>query len=468
MKKGSEDMRAIQVKVIRAIVGGKLIKGTEDGSIKQVIDYERHELRKKQTLVFIRKGQTIDWQALARYTPLVVISDKPEQELLQARPDITAIQVRSLQQAYWQFIEYYRSLFHIPVVAITGTCGKTTTKEMLKHMLSEQMTIQASISSKNEPRQSLPYLLGIDDQTEAAIFELGLGNTGNITHQCKIYQPTIGVLTNIGVHHLDGCQNLNGYIQAKAEIVKGVQPGGTLIINADDERIKKISLQAFQGKVVRFGIHKNADIYASTIRFAQRGMTCKLHVNHQTYNLYVPGFGEHQIYNALAAIAVVKEIDFPIPKALLRLRSYQPMERHLAFSTGVHGSTIIDDTWTNNPTSIEAAIKVVDAVRKDKKVIVVLGDIKRLGQFEKQYHQEVGRFLSHYPIDTLITIGKKARDIAKEAEQQGIKAEVQAFDEVAGVFEWMKPKLDAQTIVLIKGPMSSRSMIDFAAQLKQT
>jgi len=94
---------------------------------------------------------------------------------------------------------------------------------MLKHIASKHWQVQASVSSKNEPRQSLPYLTGIDDKTQAAIFELGLGNTGNIKHQCMIYQPTIGIITNIGVHHLDGCLNLEGYIKAKAEIVEGIK-----------------------------------------------------------------------------------------------------------------------------------------------------------------------------------------------------------------------------------------------------
>ncbi len=154
--------------------------------------------------------------------------------------------MKSIGQAYWTFIDYYRNLFQIPVVALTGTCGKTTTKEMIKHIASREWNVQASVSSKNEPRQSLPYLTGIDKSTEAAIFELGLGNTGNIKHQCMIYQPTIGIITNIGVHHLDGCGNLEGYIKAKAEILEGISEGGTLIINADDENTKKNTLAYFQ------------------------------------------------------------------------------------------------------------------------------------------------------------------------------------------------------------------------------
>jgi len=142
------------------------------------------------------------------------------------------------------------------------------------------------------------------------------------------------------------------------------------------------------------------------------------------------------------------------------------MARHLEFTTGLGDSTIIDDTWTNNPTSVEAALKVLDTVGKEKKVILVLGDIKRLGNFEEKYHREIGSKVAERQIDTLITIGKRAEAIADQAKKDGTKAEVHTFKDVIGVLEILKPKLDADTIVLIKGPMSSKSMIEFANNLK--
>ncbi|MFF5996849.1 UDP-N-acetylmuramoyl-tripeptide--D-alanyl-D-alanine ligase [Lysinibacillus sp. KU-BSD001] len=461
-------MQALQVKSIRQLLGGELLNGKENWYVQHAIYYKRHDLVATHTLLFVSKSDTIDWKDLDRKAPAVIISDKPATELAQALPQTTVIQVRSVLQAYWKFIHYYRQLFQLPVVAITGTCGKTTTKEMLKHVLSKDMRIQASISSKNEPRQSLPYLTGIDEHTEAAVFELGLGNNGNIKHQCMIYQPTIGLITNIGVHHLDGCKNLEGYIKAKAEMVEGIRPNGTLIINADDENIKKISLRTFKGKVVTFGMSQTADVRASHIQFAKDGMKFQVHTDDQSFQAYIPGYGEHQVYNALATIATIKELGLSVQKAILRLRTFQQMARHLEFSQGMSGSTIIDDTWTNNPTSIEAAIKVLHAIGKNKKVIVVLGDIKRLGHFEKEYHQEIGSLIAQYDIQMLITIGSRAEEIAKQALKEGTTAEVHAFKDVEGVLDILKPKLDAHTLLLIKGPMSSRSMIAFANQLKES
>ncbi|GLC89295.1 UDP-N-acetylmuramoyl-tripeptide--D-alanyl-D-alanine ligase [Lysinibacillus piscis] len=459
-------MQPISVRKIQQVVKGELVKGSEQWSIKHAIYYQRHDLTHSHTMLFVSKHEPIHWQTFQQYEPVLIVTDKPLTELQDVHTNATILYVRSLVQAYWLFLDYYRKLFQIPVVALTGTCGKTTVKEMMKHIASQEWAVQASISSKNEPRQSLPYLTGIDKQTEAAIFELGLGNTGNIKHQCMIYQPTIGIMTNIGVHHLDGCKNLAGYIKAKGELLEGIRQGGTLIINADDRNIQQLPISSFRGKVFTFGLQVAADYRATQIQYSKKGMTFMLHFGDDTYKAFVAGFGEHQVYNALAAIAGCHRMGLSLPTILAHLRTFQPMARHLEVVTGVNGSMIIDDTWTNNPTSIEAALKVLGTMGKGKKVIVILGDIKRLGQFEEKYHREIGTLLAKQTVHTLVTIGKKAEFIAKQAQQDGTMAEVHCFKDAKDVLEFLKPKLDKGSIVLVKGPMSSRSMIDFAKRLR--
>lgn len=460
-------MKPILVKDIRQLLHGELISGLDTWYVRNAIYYKRHDLTKRNTLLFVSRGDSINWQEINNKGPALIITDKPHAELKDAMSNTTVLRVGSLVQAYWSFMDYYRKQFSIPVVAITGTCGKTTTKEMMKHILSIDRNVQASISSKNEPRQSLPYLTGISDQTDAAVFELGLGNSGNIKHQCLIYQPTIGIITNIGVHHLDGCGSLEGYIKAKSEIVSGVGNGGTLILNAEDPNTKKVSLRNFKGKVIYFGVSKKADFRASNMEFANNGMNFSIHYLKKTYKAFIPGYGEHQVYNALAAIAAVHEMGMDLDIAIPQLATFQNMSRHLEFSKGIGGSTIIDDTWTNNPTSVKAALDVLDSIGADKNIILVLGDINRLGNFEKKYHAEIGSLVAQKNIHTLITIGSKAEEIARKALMDGTKADVHVFRDTEGVMKVLKPKLNDQAILLIKGPMSSRSMIDFANQLKK-
>ncbi len=459
-------MQPLLVKNIRILLKGDLISGSENWKVQEAIYYNRHDLTRRNTLMFVSRDDTLNWNDINNKGPVLVITDKPASELKMALPNTTVIKVESLVQSYWKFIKYYRGLFSIPVVTITGTCGKTTTKEMIKHILSKDYQVQASKSSKNEPRQSLPYLMGIDNKTDVAVFEHGLGNSGNIKHQCMIYQPTIGIITTIGVHHLDGCLNLEGYIKAKAEIVDGIKKGGTLILNADDENTKKVPLHSFTGKILYFGTSHRSNFRASNISFVQKGMSFQLHYSNKTYDAFVPGVGEHQVYNALAALAAVSEIGIDIDLAISQLASFQNMTRHLEFCHGIGGSTIIDDTWTNNPTSIEAALKVLDSIGAGKKVILVLGEIRRLGNFEKHYHREIGSLVAKRNIHTLITIGNKAEEIAKQAIVDGTNANVQSFEDVKGILPVLKPILDENSILLIKGPMASRSMVDFANSLK--
>jgi len=459
-------MEPILLKDIRTVLEGELISGLEDWHVKNAIVNNRHALEESHTLIFLNKRESIQWNKLEKMAPCVVVTDKPAEEMRHLLNKTTVIRVKSVIQAYWAFIHYYRSLFTIPIVAITGTCGKTTVKEMIKHIGSKSYQVQASESSKNEPRRSFHYLLGINGQTDMAVFETGLGNIGNIKHQCLIYQPTIGIITTIGAHHLDGCKTLEGYIQAKGEIIEGIAEDGSLILNADDENIKKLSLDSFKGTVIYFSVTNPSDFQAAHVRYAKNGMKFDLIHNGKTYPVFIPGYGEHQVYNALAAIAAAFKMGIEISEAAERLASFQNMERHLEMSAGLNGSTIIDDTWTINPTSVEAALKVVDELGKDKKTILLLGDINRLGDYEKEYHQKVGSMVAQRAYNTLVTIGEKAKEIGRQALEDGFVGNVHQFETVEGVLEMLKDKIDERTLLLIKGPMKSRSMIELAQQLK--
>ena len=238
------------------------------------------------------------------------------------------------------------------------------------------------------------------------------------------------------------------------------------MLNADDKNTSKVPLQSFKGKIIYFGVNMRSDYRASDIKFANQGMDFLLHFNKRTYKAFIPGYGEHQVYNALAALAAVNEIGMELKAAISRLATYENMTRHLEFSNGIGGSTIIDDTWTNNPTSIEAALKVLDSIGKGKNIVLVLGAINRLGNFEKKYHREIGSMVAKRNIHTLITIGSKAEEIARQAIQYGSKATTHMVKEVKGLKELLDPVLDSDSILLIKGPMSSRSMIEFAESLK--
>jgi UDP-N-acetylmuramoyl-tripeptide--D-alanyl-D-alanine ligase len=140
------------------------------------------------------------------------------------------IMVKDLKDTFFKFTSYYRHLFNIPVVAITGTCGKSTTKEMLKHILEETHNVQATISSKNADYYNLPYLMGIDEDTDVAVFETAVSTKGDMTESCKYFYPTIGIMTMIDVDHTDKIRSFKDYLAEKAKIMQGMKNEGTLIL----------------------------------------------------------------------------------------------------------------------------------------------------------------------------------------------------------------------------------------------
>ena len=161
---------------------------------------------------------------------------------------LTIIQVDSLKESYWKFITDYRAAINIPVIAVTGTSGKTTTKEMIRHLLSINRKIAYSNSTNNSRTAHLTHLLMMDDTTEAAVFETAVGAPGDITNAAAYLKPTIGIITNIGEHHLNYCKTLEGYIAAKGEMCTVLQQDGVLIINADDSNTQKLDLTKFWRK----------------------------------------------------------------------------------------------------------------------------------------------------------------------------------------------------------------------------
>ncbi|WLR43128.1 UDP-N-acetylmuramoyl-tripeptide--D-alanyl-D-alanine ligase [Bacillus carboniphilus] len=449
------------------LFNGRILFGNDDWSIHHAIFHKRHKLEHTHTMIFLGRRQKIYWGHISKFTPCLVVTDKKEEDIKKFYPGVTIIQVNNLVHAHWKFTNYYRNLFQIPVVAITGTCGKSTTKEMIKHILQKDHHVQATESSKNEPRRSFPYLMGITKQTDMAVFELGLGNTGNIKHQCNLFKPTIGIITNIREHHLDGCNSIEGYIQAKGEIIDGITQPGILLLNADDQNTKKLPISNFKGNVFYIGVQQPSDYHAKNIVYAVNGMMFDFELNHRQFHAFVPGYGEHQVYNALFSIACAHLLGIGIDTAIEQLKSFRNMARHLEISHGINGSTIIDDTWTINPLSIEAALQVIENLGKHKRKIVLLGNIYRLGTYEEEYHRKVGSAVSEYTVDYLITIGDKAQFISSQAIEDGFKGSVNHFETTEGVFEQLVSLLNEDTILLIKGPMKSKSMIELAQKLKE-
>lgn len=462
-------MKSLLVLEIRKVVNGELIQGDDYLPINYVA-YYMQQMKYQNTLLFLSSSLKVDWDIIRNSMPCAVITDKDFTELHDL-DGCAIIQVKDLRSAYWEFVEYYRSLFRIPVVAVTGTCGKTTTKDMINHILNHKYKVHVTNASANGRPGHLRNLTRIDESTEAAVFETAVGKPGDIINCGKYFKPTIGIITNIGLDHLDGCKTIDGYIQAKGEMLS-ILGKGVLIINADDEKTRTIELNKFEGRIVTFGIYNPSDFQASDIHYGNNGMDFNLSFENAEFSIFVPGYGEHQVYNAMAAIAAVHEMrmNIGISEAGERLQTFNNMLRHLELQPGPRGSIILDDTWKMSLNSLESALKVLHEIGYNKVKIALLGSLYSLGNLQEEVYKNAGEMIARTEVDVLLTVGKMAgkmaRKIARNAKEMGWRGKVNNLRGYNDAYHLLNKNLNEHCIILIKGDMYDKSMIHLVTRLK--
>lgn len=430
------------------VLNGVLLRGNADFIVNHVY-HKKQDKFTNNTLVFYRKNMKIP---LNLKSCVIVTSNK--KAIDQFPTTYTIVYVKKVWLAYRRFITYYRKQVNIPVIGVTGTCGKTTTKEMIAHILSFKMNIVKTVLSQNGLSNNIKYLLQINDQTDAAVIEMGVSTTGHIRQTARYFKPTIGIITTIGTDHLQGFTDHHSYLKEKESMLLAVSKKGTMILNADDENTKKINKRIFKGEIIYIGEAEHSDFQLVNVRYHEDGMKFVLRFHGQVYFGFVPGFGKHNVYNAVFAIAAANLLGISINTSIKRLETFQPVKRHLQLHTGINGSSIIDDTWNTNPTSIQAAIEVLAELSKGKKSIAILGDIEELGQYSITEHQKVGEIVYKHKIDYLMTIGDQAKEIAVKAKELGMNSS-NIFPIVSDVqlVKLLKKLATKNTIILVKTSM---------------
>jgi UDP-N-acetylmuramoyl-tripeptide--D-alanyl-D-alanine ligase len=454
-------MKRLPLKIIIEIMNGEIEQGTDNLIIDDIVAGTKRV--KQGTLLFdLHHGKYNQPNINPKNGPYAIVTDKPA-NFVGLGENITIIRVTEIIDAYWQFVAFYRNLFNIPVIGVTGTCGKTTTKEMIKHILAGTYKVNSTYKSYNALFHNLGYLLDLDEDTQAAVYEMGVAFPGDLKTSCQYFKPQVGIITNIGVDHLQGLRTLDAYIKAKAELLEGMGFKGTLILNADDENIQKIDLHKFRGKVIYFGLGKQSHFKVSNITQEKDFLKFKLQYDDQTYHFSIPGHGEFNVFNTTAAITATHAIGFEIAEAGVRLASFQNVEKHFEFKNGINGSTIIDDTWSTNPTSVEAALKLLKSLSQGRKTIAVLGKMSLLGNQSTKYHYQTGEIVAALGIDQLIVIGDGADEIGLGALQKGMdQAKVNFCKESDATYEVLEKSLNQNSIMLVKTSMlaSYKDLID--------
>lgn len=424
-----------------------------------------NKIESNSVIFHLNREATLDVDKLKKLDNVFIVTDQlplKEWGLL----DEVFILVKNVNRSYQMFVDYYRNLFSLPIIAVTGTNGKSTTKEMIAQVLRNKYKVVANIGSRNNPAFNLDHLLEIDDQTDYAVFETCIINPGYVSNTLEYYKPSVGIITNVGIDHLSGCKTPDNYLRAKSEMIAGLNYQGTLIINGDDENIKRLDLSYYKGKIIRFGLNNDNDFVGLDIEYTIKGMRFKLIVSNISYDVEVPGIGEHNVYNALACLACVNILGVSMEEAIRFLSNYKHIKSHLEVHKGLNDSMLIDDTWHINIKGVEAALKVLDKISNDKKKVVVFGRIPYLKEDTDYYYHQIGELLIEHKIDYLVTIDSQIKLLNKRMSELGFSKAHLFHCKNKNEIEYVLNLLStAKTIILLKESMYDKTLKELLPRL---
>lgn len=369
-------------------------------------------------------------------------------------PGKTLILVENTLEALQELAAYYRSRFAIPFIGITGSVGKTSTKEMVACVLEEKYNVLKNEGNLNNEIGVPLTIFRLDAGHKAVVVEMGMSGFGEISTLTAIVRPKVGIITNIGISHIEKLGSRQNILKAKLEILEGLQPDGLVVLNGDDELLNAVK-ELLQQRTVTYGLEKGADYFAQNIDLrGEKGTDFDVTVEGRNYTIHIPVPGIHNVYNALAAIAVGRELGVPPEAAAAGISRFSPGKMRLNIIKA-NGMKIINDAYNASPQSVKAALGVLEEVEADRR-IAVLGDMLELGKWSVQAHMETGAQAAGITPDYIVTVGKEALNIAEGAIRAGFDPEkVASFQSNKEALEYLKFILRQGDAVLVKG---SRAM----------
>ena len=317
------------------------------------------------------------------------------------------IMVGNTRTALMRLAAWWRKRFDIPVVGLTGSVGKTTTKDMVAAVLSEKYNTLSTEGNLNNEIGLPRMCLRLTEEHTAAVFEMGMSDFGEISRLSKTAQPNIGLITNIGVSHIENLGSREGILKAKMEILDGMAPGAPLILNGDDEMLLS-GAELASGKVLLYGIdNEQADCRAVDVVQSEDDIKFTLQHDGKSYAVELPVVGRHNVYNACAAFLCGITAGVSPEQAIAGLRNYVPDGRRQKI-VRKKGITFIEDCYNASPDSIGASLAVLKALPCEGKRIAVLGDMLELGEYARKAHHDCGAAAKENGIDVLLAYGTNA------------------------------------------------------------
>ena len=425
-------MKDIFAKDVANLCNGKIVFGNEMETIEKVVKDTR-EVTKGDTYIGF-KGERFDGNlmyedALKNGAKVCILQESSVKETIDLEKiekeykSGTIILVENTTKALQQIATYKRSLYDIPVVGITGSVGKTSTKDIIASVMAKKYDVLKTQGNYNN-QIGMPFtVLGLKNHN-AMVIEMGMNQEGEISNLTKIAKPTVAVITNVGTAHIGNLGSRENILKAKLEILEGLREDGTLVINNDNDMLHEWykSEESKKFNVITFGIENKSDIMPYDIVLSENGSAYKIDIDGETYNVNVTVGGNHFVLNSLCAIAIGRLFNINMLDILNGIANFELTKRRMQVEKNKNGITVINDCYNANYDSMKAAIEYLGKINAGKK-IAVLGDMLELGEFSKMLHEKVGEEVAKNNIDVLITVGELSKNIASKAQEKGVNKE---------------------------------------------
>ncbi|MDN4607589.1 YheC/YheD family protein [Sporosarcina highlanderae] len=338
-----------------------------------------------------------------------------------------------------------------PIIAITGSAGKTTTKAFLSSILSKKWNIFESKDYWNTTEHTKKHAAEINSSHQAVVLEYGMAYPGVITEHCQIIQPNMSIVTNVGLAHVGNFNgDPRGVAKAKSELIHGMDQSGVLCLNKDNDNSRYLETQNFNGTTITVGIKKPADYQAYDVQYTDQGMSFKIKLQNEEIELFIPIFGEHHVYNALSAIAIADHLGFS-PMEIKTGLLFKKPPRRLTIYNCKNNITMIDDTVHSHPEGVRAALDVLTNLARHRK-IAIIGQMRELGDIREREYRKLGDFIQQQKIDILITYGFRTEEIGDQAKRQGMQANnVYHFTDREKLHDLLSTLIQKDDTILIKG-----------------
>jgi UDP-N-acetylmuramoyl-tripeptide--D-alanyl-D-alanine ligase len=446
-----EEMKLTVHEIARAVNGSAL---DEQGTIAPSgYSIDSRTIQPGECFIALRgksqDGHRFIAEAVAKGASLIIAEEKTQFE---APPELPVILVPDSLQGLQQLARHARRKWGGPVVAITGSTGKTTTKEIASFLLSAGCRVFKSMGNFNNDYGLPLSVLKLSEWDKIAVLELGMSAAGEIARLASIAQPDIGVVTNVKPVHLEFFESLDDIAKAKRELIEALSAEGIAILNNDDVRVRKFG-RFFQGQVITFGM-KNVAAYRAAQAVFKGLEGCQFLLEHKgmSYPMECSLLGEHNVANCLPAIVLAHHFGLDFPRIAQQLRQLKPHPGRGEIVRFTQGFTVINDSYNSNPAALEAMLRLTGKIPGFERKILVAGEMLELGLESREFHDQAGKKAAQSGFDLILGIQGDAQQLVWAARMQGYKDEQARFFADSGeAARWLQQQVRPGDLILLKG-----------------